>query len=89
MNPALKEYRLFSSVVGEERVREVLLIENARYNRVDLLEVFGEITFTNSDEAELFEITFSPWGTNTSLDNMFINFDDVQLNIEGLSGFVY
>ena len=80
---------MFSSVVGEERVLEVLLIENGRYKRVDLLEVFGEITFTNSDEAELFEITFSPWGTNTSLDNMFINFDDIRLNIEGLSGFVY
>ena len=89
VNPALKEYRLFSSVVGEERVQEILLIENGRYGRVDLLEVFDEITFTNSDEVELFEITFSPWGTNTSLDNMFINFDDVQLNIEGLSGFVY
>ena len=41
------------------------------------------------DESTALEIIFSPWGTNNFNETVFVSFDDLKINIESVTGFVF
>tara|TARA_B100000676_G_scaffold83969_1_gene84097 strand:- start:1447 stop:1911 length:465 start_codon:yes stop_codon:yes gene_type:complete len=89
INSETRSYELFSSNIGEDRSKETLYIENKEFENIDLSKVFERVSFTGFDESASLEIIFSPWGTNNFNEPIFISFDDLKINIESVTGFVF
>ena len=83
------QYQLFSSSNGEDKTEEIFYVENSEIVIIELDAIFQTIDFTGSDISETLEIIFTPWGTNTRPEGAFISFDGVNINIEGITGFVF
>ena len=89
INSETRSYELFSSNIGEDRSKETLYIENKEFENIDLSKVFERVSFTGFDESTSLEIIFSPWGTNNFNEPIFVSFDDLKINIESVTGFVF
>ena len=89
INGETGSYELFSSNIGEVRIKEVLFLENKEFENIDLSKTFETVSFTGFDQSTSLEIIFSPWGTNNFSEPIFISFDDLEINIESVTGFVF
>ena len=89
INSETRSYELFSSNMGEDRSKEFFYIENKEFEDIDLSKAFEAVSFTGFEESTSLEIIFSPWGTNNFNEPIFILFDDLKINIESVTGFVF
>ena len=89
INSETRSYELFSSNIGEDRSKETLYLENKEFEKIDLSKAFERVSFTGFDESTSLEIIFSPWGTNNFNEPIFVSFDDLKINIESVTGFVF
>ena len=89
INSETRSYELFSSNMGEDRSKEFFYIENKKFEDIDLSKAFEVVSFTGFEESTSLEIIFSPWGTNNFNEPIFVSFDDLKINIESVTGFVF
>ena len=89
VNSETRSYELFSSNIGEDRSKEFFYLENKELENIDRSKAFEAVSFTGSEESTSLEIIFSPWGTNNFNEPIFVSFDDLKINIESVTGFVF
>tara|TARA_B100001287_G_scaffold271493_1_gene271852 strand:- start:782 stop:1246 length:465 start_codon:yes stop_codon:yes gene_type:complete len=89
INSETRSYELFSSNMGEDRSKEFFYIENKEFEDIDLSKAFEAVSFTGFEESTSLEIIFSPWGANNFNEPIFVSFDDLKINIESVTGFVF
>ncbi len=90
LKPSEEYYKFYSSDLSSgEKTQEDLFLESLGHERIDISNNFQSIEFTDSENLDSLEIIFTPWGTNLNQDAVYISLDEMRINIEGITGYVF
>ena len=90
LKPSEEYYKFYSSDLSSgEKTQEDLFLESLGQERIDISNNFQSIEFTDSENLDSLEIIFTPWGTNLNQDAVYISLDEMRINIEGITGYVF